>query len=129
MEEATKDAERLDQFEMVRMTPYGVVSDADITEAAHLEMRVRVHARRVKELEAQSLSGGLSASEQSELDKLCYRPPERPKAPDAVDLAFEKYLKENPSPPGFLSENLKTPEIRALEEYLKQRRHSRWPIT
>ena len=52
-EEVAKDEKRLNQLSMKRMTPpYNAVSEAEVTEEAHLEMRVRVYYwRRFKGLE------------------------------------------------------------------------------
>ena len=81
---------------MKRMTPpHNAVSEAEVTEEAHLEMRVRVYYwRRFKGLESRSLGGGLSASEESELDELRKRypdPAKPPRTPEEKLRAIEEY--------------------------------------
>ena len=71
-EAAAKDSERIHLLNMKHMTPpNSSLSDAEVTEKAHLEMRVGVYnRRRLEELESRSSAGGLSASEESELEGL-----------------------------------------------------------
>ena len=71
-EAAAKDSERIHLLNMKHMTPpNSSLSDAEVTEKAHLEMRVGVYnRRRLEELESRSSAGGLSASEESDLDYL-----------------------------------------------------------
>ena len=95
-EEVAKDEKRLNQLSMKRMTPpHNAVSEAEVTEEAHLEMRVRVYYWcRFKGLESRSLGGGLSASEESELDELRKRypdPTKPPRTPEEKLRAIEEY--------------------------------------
>jgi hypothetical protein len=99
-EAAAKDSNRLDELNKKRMTPpYSALTDTEVTEEAHLEMRVRVYYwRRIEELESRTSSaGGLSASEETELEYLRERYPDRSQAPKPLEeriRAFKEYYEK-----------------------------------